>query len=52
MQSPIYTADEFEQASRIVYAAMPPTPQYAWPLLKQATGCETPLELTGSEYKT
>jgi threonine dehydratase len=37
----MYTADEFEQASRIVYAAMPPTPQYAWPLLKQATGCET-----------
>ena len=37
----MYTADEFEQASRIVYAAMPPTPQYAWPLLRQATGCET-----------
>ena len=37
----MYTADELEQASRIVYAAMPPTPQYAWPLLKQATGCET-----------
>lgn len=37
----MYTADEFEQASRIVYAAMPPTPQYAWPLLAEATGCET-----------
>ena len=37
----MYTADELEQASRIVYAAMPPTPQFAWPLLKQATGCET-----------
>ena len=37
----MYTADELEQASRIVYAAMPPTPQYAWPLLGQVTGCET-----------
>ena len=37
----MYTADELEQASRIVYAAMPPTPQYAWPLLAEATGCET-----------
>ena len=36
----MYTADEFEAASRIVYAAMPATPQYAWPLLGQATGCE------------
>lgn len=37
----MYTADDFETACRIVYAAMPPTPQYAWPLLKEATGCET-----------
>ena len=36
----MYTADELEQASRIVYAAMPPTPQFAWPLLGEATGCE------------
>ncbi|MFN4141052.1 threonine dehydratase [Aestuariivirga sp.] len=36
----MYTADELEAASRIVYAAMPPTPQYAWPLLKEVTGCE------------
>lgn len=36
----MYTEDELEQAGRIVYAAMPPTPQYAWPLLKQAAGCE------------
>ena len=36
----MYTADELEQASRIVYAAMPPTPQFAWPLLAEATGCE------------
>ena len=32
--------DEVEQAAPIVYAAMPPTPQYAWPLLGQRTGCE------------
>ena len=36
----MYTADELELASRIVYAAMPPTPQYAWPLLKEAAGAE------------
>lgn len=36
----MYSADELEQASRIVYAAMPPTPQYAWPLLHDETGCE------------
>ncbi len=29
-----------EEASRIVYAAMPPTPQYAWPLLCEALGTE------------
>ena len=36
----MYTADELETAQRIVYAAMPPTPQYAWPLLKEETGAE------------
>ena len=36
----MYTADELEAAQRIVYAAMPPTPQYAWPLLKEETGTE------------
>jgi threonine dehydratase len=30
-----------EEAANIVYAAMPPTPQYAWPLLARRTGCET-----------
>jgi threonine dehydratase len=29
-----------EDASRIVHAAMPPTPQYAWPQLAQALGTE------------
>jgi threonine dehydratase len=32
---------EIERAATIVYAAMPPTPQYAWPLLARRTGCET-----------
>jgi threonine dehydratase len=27
-------------AQRIVYGAMPPTPQYVWPLLAEAAGCE------------
>jgi len=31
---------EIECAAQIVYGAMPPTPQYAWPLLAQRTGCE------------
>ena len=30
-----------EQAASLVHAAMPPTPQYAWPLLAARTGCET-----------
>jgi threonine dehydratase len=29
-----------EDAARIVYAAMPPTPQYVWPLLAGALGAE------------
>ena len=29
------TRDEIESAQRIVYEAMPPTPQYTWPLLGQ-----------------
>lgn len=29
-----------EAAAAIVYRSMPPTPQYAWPLLAQRTGCE------------
>ncbi|HEY9344363.1 MAG TPA: threonine dehydratase [Inquilinus sp.] len=29
-----------EDAARLVHAAMPPTPQFAWPLLAARTGCE------------
>jgi threonine dehydratase len=31
---------EIETAAAIVYAAMPPTAQYAWPLVAKRTGCE------------
>ena len=31
---------DVEDAAALVYAAMPPTPQYAWPLLAKRTGCE------------
>ena len=34
------TLQEVEDASSVVYAAMPPTAQYAWPLLARRTGCE------------
>lgn len=37
----MFTEAELDEARRIVYAAMPPTPQYAWPLLAAETGCET-----------
>ncbi len=33
-----FTHEEIEAAQRTVYAAMPPTPQYAWPLLGQRLG--------------
>ena len=32
--------EDVESAAAVVYAAMPPTPQYAWPLLAKRTGCE------------
>ncbi len=33
-----FTHEDIEAAQRTVYAAMPPTPQYAWPLLDQRLG--------------
>ncbi len=33
-----FTPDEALAAQRTVYAALPPTPQYAWPLLEQRLG--------------
>jgi len=32
--------DEIRRAAAEVYAVMPPTPQYAWPLLSERAGCE------------
>jgi threonine dehydratase len=37
---PLPGRTEIEAAAQVVYAAMPPTPQYAWPLLAQALGAE------------
>jgi threonine dehydratase len=34
------TQEGLEAAARVVYEVMPPTPQYAWPLLAQRAGCE------------
>jgi threonine dehydratase len=33
-----FKTEEIEAARRAVYAAMPPTPQYAWPLLRERLG--------------
>ena len=33
--------NEIEAAAALVHTAMPPTAQYAWPLLSRRTGCET-----------
>lgn len=33
--------EELEAAAKTVYAVMPPTPQYSWPLLNEALGTET-----------
>jgi threonine dehydratase len=36
----MFTLAELEAAVPIVHAAIPPTPQFAWPLLKQRTGVD------------
>ena len=33
-----FSREEVEHAQRVVYAALPPTPQYAWPLLRERLG--------------
>ena len=35
-----FSLEELDAAARVVHAAMPPTPQYAWPLLAARAGCE------------
>ena len=37
-----FTHEEIEAAQRTVYAAMPPTPQYAWPQLGARLGWDSP----------
>jgi len=36
----VFTLAELEAALGVVHAAMPPTPQFAWPLLRQRTGVD------------
>lgn len=38
MQLP--TLEEIEAAQRVVYSAMPPTPQYSWPLINRRLGTQ------------
>ncbi|MDP1692997.1 MAG: threonine dehydratase [Burkholderiaceae bacterium] len=37
---PTFSPQEIDAAQRSVYAAMPPTPQFNWPLLRERLGCE------------
>jgi threonine dehydratase len=37
---PLFTLAELEAAATLVHGIMPPTPQYAWPLLAQRVGAE------------
>ena len=36
----MFSLDELERATAVVGAVMPPTPQYAWPLLQRRFGVE------------
>lgn len=36
----MFTLPELEAAARLVHAAFPPTPQYAWPLIAERVGAE------------
>jgi threonine dehydratase len=38
--NPLFTLAELEAAAQLVHRIVPPTPQYAWPLLAKRTGCE------------
>ena len=37
---PLFSLADLENAARLVHAVIPPTPQYAWPLLGARAGCE------------
>src|SRR5262245_12316473 len=36
----MFSLAELEAAAHLVHRTLPPTPQYAWPLLAKRTGCE------------
>ena len=36
----LFSLAELEAAADLVHTIMPPTPQYAWPLLRQRTGVD------------
>jgi len=36
----MFDLDDLEAAAALVHARVPPTPQYAWPLLAERAGCE------------
>jgi threonine dehydratase len=38
--NPLFSLAELEAATQFVHRIVPPTPQYAWPLLAKRTGCE------------
>jgi threonine dehydratase len=40
MSPPLFSLAELEAAAELVHRTVPPTPQYAWPLLAKRTGCE------------
>ncbi|HEX7811829.1 MAG TPA: threonine dehydratase [Burkholderiales bacterium] len=40
MKEFLASLDQLERAAQIVYRTMPPTPQYAWPLLKAKLGAD------------
>ena len=44
MASDLFTLAEIESVLPVVRAAVPPTPQYAWPLLKARTGVDVVLK--------
>jgi threonine dehydratase len=38
--NPLFSLAELEAAAQLVHCTVPPTPQYAWPLLAKRSGCE------------
>ena len=40
MPNPLFDLAELESAAQLVHRTVPPTLQYAWPLLAKRTGCE------------